>query len=148
MNVILLSRVANLGDLGEEVSVKGGYARNYLIPQGMAVRASAANREVFESRRSELEAAANELLGGAQGRADKLNGQVLTMTVKAGEEGKLYGSVGTTDIADGLTAMGFEVAKAEVMMPEGVIRSLGTYDVTLQLHSDVTAEVQVNVVEE
>lgn len=148
MNVILLSRVANLGDLGEEVTVKGGYARNYLIPQGMAVRASAANREVFESRRAELEAAANELLGGAEGRAAKLNGQVLTMTVKAGEEGKLYGSVGTSDIADGLTAMGFEVAKAEVMMPEGVIRSLGTYEVTLQLHSDVTADVTVNVVEE
>ena len=148
MNVILLSRVANLGDLGEEVSVKGGYARNYLIPQGMAVRATAANREVFESRRAELEAAANELLGGAQNRANALNGQVLTLTVKAGEEGKLYGSVGTTDIADGLTAMGLEVAKAEVMMPEGVIRSLGTYDITLQLHSDVTADVQVNVVEE
>ncbi len=148
MDVILMARLANLGDLGEVVSVKSGYARNFLFPQGKAVRATDANREVFETRRAELEAVAKAELGGAEGRAAGLNGQVLTLIVKAGEEGKLYGSVGTQEVADGLTAMGQEVHKAEVMMPEGVIRSLGSYEVAIQLHSDVSAQVQVNVVEE
>jgi large subunit ribosomal protein L9 len=100
MEVILLERFGNLGDLGEEVSVKGGYARNYLIPQGKAVRATPENRAQFETRRAELERAANEQLAEAGSRAEKLEGLMVTMVVKAGDEGKLYGSVGTKDIAD------------------------------------------------
>jgi large subunit ribosomal protein L9 len=148
MNVILLERLANLGDLGEEVNVKAGFARNYLIPQGKAVRASEANRSVFEGRRAELERAADELLGEAQDRAEKLKELVLTYVAKAGEEGKLYGSVGTKDIADLVTEQAIEVAKSEVRLPEGVIRSIGEFDVDLQLHSDVTVSIKLNVVAE
>ena len=148
MEVILLERFGNLGDLGDEVTVKGGYARNYLIPQGKAVRATAENRSVFEGRRAELERAANEQLGEAQARAEKLQGLVVTLLVKAGEEGKLYGSVGTKDIADAVTAERAEIAKSEVKLPEGVIRAIGEYEVDLQLHSDVIVTVQVNVVAE
>jgi large subunit ribosomal protein L9 len=104
MNVILLERFGNLGDIGDEVAVKAGFARNYLIPQGKAVRATTTNRAVFEERRAELERAANEQLAEAQARAAKLEGVSLTIVVKAGEEGKLYGSVGTQDIADQVTA--------------------------------------------
>ena len=148
MNVILLERLANLGDIGDEVGVKAGFARNYLIPQGKAVRASTENRAVFEGRRAELEMAANEQLGEAQGRAAKLEGLTLTIVVKAGEEGKLYGSVGTQDIADKVTAEAIEVAKSEVRMPEGIIRAIGEYEIDLQLHSDVTVSVAVSVVAE
>jgi large subunit ribosomal protein L9 len=148
MEVILLERFGNLGDLGEEVSVKGGYARNYLIPQGKAVRATPENRAQFETRRAELERAANEQLAEAGSRAEKLEGLMVTMVVKAGDEGKLYGSVGTKDIADAVTAEGTEVTKAEVKLPEGVIRAIGEYDVDLQLHSDVTVTIKVNVVAE
>lgn len=148
MNVILLERVNNLGDLGDEVIVKPGFARNFLIPQGKAVQANESNRAVFEERRAELESAANEKLSEAQGRADKLTEYVLTLVVKTGEEGKLYGSVGTQDIANAITAEGHEVARAEVRMPEGVIRVAGEYDISLQLHSDVTVDIKVNVVPE
>jgi len=148
MEVILLERFGNLGDLGEEVSVKGGYARNYLIPQGKAVRATPENRAQFEERRAELERAANEQLAEAGARAEKLEGLVVTMVVKAGDEGKLYGSVGTKDIADAVTAEGTEVAKSEVRLPEGVIRATGEYDVDLQLHSDVMVTIKVNIVAE
>lgn len=148
MNVILLERLNNLGDLGDEVSVKPGFARNYLIPQQKAVQANAANREVFEGRRSELEAAANELLTAAQARAEKLQDQIVTIMMKSGEEGRLYGSVGTQNIADALVADSFEVERSEVRMPEGAIRALGEYDISLQLHSDVTVNIKVAVVEE
>jgi len=148
MEVILLERFGNLGDLGEEVSVKGGYARNYLIPQGKAVRATPENRAQFEERRAELERAANEQLAEAGARAEKLEGLAVTMVVKAGDEGKLYGSVGTKDIADAVTAEGTEVAKSEVRLPEGVIRATGEYDVDLQLHSDVMVTIKVNIVAE
>ena len=148
MNVILLERLNNLGDLGDEVSVKPGFARNYLIPQQKAVQASAANREVFEGRRAELEKAANELLAAAQARAEKLQDHIVTIMMKSGEEGRLYGSVGTQNIADALVAEGFEVERSEVRMPEGVIRALGEYDIALQLHSDVTVNIKVAVVEE
>jgi large subunit ribosomal protein L9 len=148
MNVILLERLNNLGDLGDEVSVKPGFARNYLIPQQKAVQANAANREVFEGRRAELEAAANELLTAAQARAEKLQDQIVTIMMKSGEEGRLYGSVGTQNIADALVADSFEVERSEVRMPEGVIRALGEYDIALQLHSDVTVNIKVAVVEE
>ena len=148
MNVILLERLSNLGDIGDEVGVKAGFARNYLIPKGKAVRATDENRAVFEGRRAELEAAAAEQLGGAQGRAAKLEGLSLTMVVKAGEEGKLYGSVGTQDIADAITAEAIEVTRAEVRLPEGVIRSIGEYEVDVQLHTDVTVSVALAVVAE
>ena len=148
MNVILLERLNNLGDLGDEVSVKPGFARNYLIPQQKAVQANAANREVFEGRRAELEAAANELLTAAQARAEKLQDQIVTIMMKSGEEGRLYGSVGTQNIADAFVADSFEVERSEVRMPEGAIRALGEYDIALQLHSDVTVNIKVAVVEE
>jgi large subunit ribosomal protein L9 len=148
MNVILLERLNNLGDLGDEVSVRAGFARNYLIPQQKAVQANAANREVFESRRAELEKAANELLSAAQARAAKLEDHIVTIMMKSGEEGRLYGSVGTQNIADALVAEGFDVERSEVRMPEGAIRALGEFDIALQLHSDVTVNIKVAVVEE
>ena len=148
MNVILLERVNNLGDLGDEVSVKPGFARNFLIPSSKAVQANKANREYFEERRAELEKAANEKLTQAQTRAEGLADTVVTIMVKSGEEGRLYGSVGTQDIADALERDGKTVERSEVRMPEGVIRSLGEYEIALQLHSDVTVQIQVAVVEE
>lgn len=148
MNVILLERLVNLGDLGDEVVVKPGFARNFLIPQGKAVRATDENRTVFEERRAELEKVANEKLGVAKERAAKLEGMTLTIVVKAGEEGKLYGSVGTQDIADAIEAKGVEVEKSEVRLPEGAIRVLGDYEIDLQLHSDVFVAIQVSVVAE
>ncbi len=148
MNVILLESVNNLGDLGEEVSVKGGFARNYLIPLGKAVQANEGNRAVFEERRAELEAAATEKLGGAEARAAKLEEFTLTILAKVGEEGKLYGSVGTQDIASALEAEGYQVERSEVRMPDGVIRVAGEYQVGLQFHSDVTVDITVAVVAE
>ncbi|MEE4281877.1 MAG: 50S ribosomal protein L9 [Pseudomonadales bacterium] len=148
MNIILLEPVNNLGELGDEVVVKPGFARNFLIPQGRAVQANKTNRAEFEARRAELESAANEKLGAAQTRGESLKDVVLTMVVKTGEEGRLYGSVGTQDIADALTSDGHEVARAEVRMPEGVIRMTGEYDIALQLHSEVTVDIKVNVVAE
>jgi large subunit ribosomal protein L9 len=148
MNVILLERVNNLGDLGDEVYVKPGFARNYLIPNAKAVQANNANREVFEQRRSELEAKAQGILGEAKARAEKIEGHILTIMVKSGEEGRLYGSVGTQDIADALVADGHEVERSEVRLPDGAIRALGEYEIAVQLHSDVTAGIKVAVVEE
>jgi large subunit ribosomal protein L9 len=148
MNVILLESVNNLGDLGDEVSVKPGFARNYLIPNAKAVQANNANREAFEQRRVELEAKANEILNSARTRAEKIEGHILTIMVKSGEEGRLYGSVGTQDIADALTSDGHVVERSEVRLPDGAIRALGEYDIALQLHSDVTAGIKVAVVEE
>ena len=148
MDVILLEPFANLGEIGDEVSVKNGFARNYLLPRGKAVRATKDNRALFEDRRAELERAANEQLAAAQERAAKLEGLALTIVVKAGEEGKLYGSVGTQDIADKVTAEAIEVSKSEVKLPEGVIRSTGEYDIDLQLHSEVTVGITLSVVPE
>lgn len=148
MNVILLERIGNLGDLGEEVAVKPGFARNFLIPQGKAVRATTENRAVFEERRAELERLANERMGEAQERAGKLEGTSITIVVKAGEEGKLYGSVGTQDIAEAVTAKGVEIEKSEVRLPEGAIRAVGEYDIDIQLHSDVTVTIHLAVVPE
>ena len=142
MNVILLERVNNLGDLGDEVSVKPGFARNFLIPNSKAVQANKANREYFEERRAELEKAANEKLTQAQTRAEGLADTVVTIMVKSGEEGRLYGSVGTQDIADALERDGKTVERSEVRMPKGVIRSLGEYEIALQLHSDVTVQIR------
>lgn len=148
MNVILLEGIGSLGDLGEEVIVKPGFARNYLIPQGKAVRATGENRTVFEERRAELERLAGERLGEATERAGRLEGTSVTIVVKAGEEGKLYGSVGTQDIADAVTAKGVEIEKSEVRLPEGTIRAVGEYEIDLQLHSDVVVAIQVAVVPE
>ena len=148
MNVILLERVNNLGDLGDEVSVKSGFARNFLLPKKKAVQANDSNRAVFEERRKELEDAANEKLSAAKERAEALNEYLLTMQVKAGEEDRLFGSVGTQDIADALVSKGLEVQRSEVRLPDGAIRVLGEYEVDIQLHSDVTAKIYLNVVVE
>ena len=149
MNVSLLERIRNLGDLGEEVGVRAGFARNFLIPQGKAVRATDENRKVFEGRRVELERVSNDRLVAAQARAAKLVDVQVTIAAKSGEEGKLYGSVGTQDIADKVSAaQGVEVLKSEVRLPTGVIRVVGEYEIDLQLHSDVTVTVKVVVVPE
>ena len=148
MNVILLEKIGNLGDLGDEVSVKPGFARNYLLPQGKAVTADDENRTIFEGRRAELEASANEKLAKANTRAEKLADKELSIAVKSGEEGRLYGSVGTQNIADALTAEGIPVERSEIRMPEGVIRVLGEYEIAIQLHTDVTAQIKVVVVPE
>ena len=148
MNVILLEKIGNLGDLGDEVSVKPGFARNYLLPQGKAVTADDENRTVFEGRRAELEASANEKLAEANTRAEKLVDKELSIAVKSGEEGRLYGSVGTQNIADALTAEGIPVERSEIRMPEGVIRVLGEYEIAILLHTDVAVQIKVVVVPE
>ncbi len=148
MQVILMEKVVNLGNLGDVVKVKDGYARNYLIPQGKAKRASKANLEVFAARKAELERVAAEKLAAAQERASKLEGFVLQVSQKAGVDGRLFGSVGNVDIADALQAQGFDVAKAEVRLPEGPFKMVGEYDVTLALHTDVAVEIKVTVVGE
>ena len=148
MNVILMERVTNLGDLGEEVVVRNGYARNFLLPQGKAVRATEENREVFEAQRSELEASAVERLSEAEQRAHRLEDCSVTIVVRTGEEGKLYGSVGTVEIAQALSDMGIEVRKSEVIMSEGAIRITGEYKVDIHLHADVTRSINVAVVAE
>ncbi len=148
MKIILLERIANLGNLGDEVAVRGGYARNYLIPQGRAVRATKDNRVSFEDQRADLQAAADARRDAAEARGDRLADFAVTLMARASEEGKLYGSVGTVQIARALTERGIEVSKAEVRMPEGVIRSVGDYEVEIQLHADVTRAVTVHVVGE
>ena len=148
MNVILLDRIGNLGDLGEEVTVRPGFARNFLIPKGKAVRATAENRAVFEQRRAELQRDSDQKLAQAQERAAGLADMAITLVVKAGEEGKLYGSVGTQDIADAVSSKGQAVERSEVRLPEGVIRDLGEYDIDLQLHSEVTVSIRLAVVGE
>ena len=147
MQIILLEKIANLGSLGDQVSVRPGYARNFLFPQGKAVPATKANVEQFEARRAELEAKIAEELKAAEARAEKLNelGEV-TIAAPAGDEGKLFGSVGTQDIADAITAAGVEVAKAEVKLPTGTLRETGEYDIDLQLHSDVMATAKVVII--
>ena len=148
MNIILLERISNLGHLGEEVAVKNGYARNYLIPTGKAVRANAENRKEFEGRREELERAANAKLTDASDRAAKLADRSVVIVARASDEGKLYGSVGTAEIARALSDSILPVAKAEVRMPEGAIRAIGEYEVDIHLYADVTQQVQVQVVAE
>ncbi len=148
MNVILLEPLAKLGELGEEVSVKPGYARNYLLPQGKAVRATNENREKFEARRVALQQAAQDRLGAAEERAQRIRETHLSIVVKAGEEGKLFGSVGTQDIANALTEQGIDAHKREVQLPDGAIRQLGDYEITLQLHSDVNATLALSVIAE
>ncbi len=146
MEVILLEKIANLGNLGDKVNVKSGFGRNFLLPQGKAVVANAANLEAFEARRAELEKAAADKLASAQARANELAELVVTITANAGDEGKLFGSIGTRDIADALTAAGIAVEKSEIRLPEGALRNIGEYDVAVHLHSDVDAAIKVVVV--
>ncbi len=147
MDIILLDKVANLGTLGDQVSVKAGYARNFLFPQGKAVPANKANTEKFEARRAELEAKIAADLATAEQRGEKLSAlETVVIASKAGDEGKLFGSIGTRDIADAVSAAGVEVAKSEVRLPEGVLRNTGEYEIAIQVHSDVTATVKVSVV--
>lgn len=146
MNVILLERVQNLGGLGDQVSVKSGYARNFLIPQGIAKPATKANIEEFEARRAELEAAAAEVLAAAQAIYEKMNGTVITIEASAGDEGKLFGSIGTQDIADAIQAAGFEeVERRNILMPEGALRNVGTFELDVQLHTDVVATINIEI---
>lgn len=148
MEIILMEKVVNLGDLGDVVKVKDGYARNYLIPQGKAKRATQANMEEFAARKAELERIAAERLAAAQARAEKLAGFELRIAQKAGVDGRLFGSVTNVDIAEALQAQGFDVTKAEVRMPEGPFKMVGDYEVTLALHSDVQTQIKVSVVPE
>ena len=145
MEVILLEKVANLGGLGDKVNVRPGYGRNYLIPQGKAKPATAENIAYFEAQRAELERKAAEELATAQARAEKLEALSVTIAANAGEEGKLFGSVGPQDVADAVTAAGEALARHEVRMPEGPIRAVGEYSIELHLHADVNATVSVNV---
>jgi large subunit ribosomal protein L9 len=149
MEVILLENIGSLGGLGDKVDVKAGFGRNYLIPQGKAVPATADNIAQFEARRAELEAAAAETLAAAQARAETINSLgLISIAANAGEEGKLFGSIGTRDIADAVTAAGAEIDKSEVRLPEGALRELGEYEIAIQVHGDVTAMVAVAVVPE
>ncbi|MBE8167708.1 MAG: 50S ribosomal protein L9 [Shewanella sp.] len=149
MYVILLDKIANLGNLGDKVSVKSGYARNFLLPQGKAVVANEANEKFFQERRQELEAKLAEGLAAAAARAEKLTALAsVVLASKAGDEGKLFGSIGTRDIADAVTAAGVDLAKAEVRMPHGALRHTGDFDVEVQLHTEVKTTVRVSVVAE
>ncbi len=148
MEVILLEKVQNLGNLGEKVRVKPGYARNFLIPQGKAAQATKTNLEAFEKRRAELEKAQADALAAAQARAATLEGVRVRVARRAGDEGRLFGSVGTTDIVEAATAAGHEVHKNEVRLPEGPLRQVGEFQVALHLHADVNAHITVEVVPE
>ena len=145
MEVILLQKMQNLGDLGERVKVKRGYARNYLIPQGRAVPATPDSIAAFEAKRAELEAQQADVLAAARRRADTIDGVEVTMARKAGEEGRLFGSVGTQDVAEALSAAGVEVTKAEVRLPAGPLRQVGDYDVVVHLHADIDATVKIHL---
>jgi len=148
MQIILLEKIANLGSLGDQVTVRPGYARNFLFPQGKAVPATKANVEQFETRRAELEAQAADKLAAAQARAERIDEIELSAAVKAGDEGKLFGSLGNGDIADLATAAGVELAKSEVLLPEGPVRQVGEYDITIRLHPEVEAVLKLHVVAE
>jgi large subunit ribosomal protein L9 len=143
MEVILLQKVDNVGGIGDLVRVKSGYARNYLIPQGKATLATAENKAKFESRRAELEAKAAAELSAAQARAKQLEGLVLKIEMQAGAEGKLFGSVGTVDIAEAIGKQGIEVERSEIRLHEGPLRAVGEHDIDLHLHTDVNVTVKV-----
>lgn len=145
MKVILLEKINKLGLLGETVVVKSGYARNYLIPQGKATEATKLNLEKFEARRAELERQQAELLAKAKARGEKLDGAKITMSVKAGAEGRLFGSITAQDIADAITSQGVELKKHEVRITNSVIRNIGEHPVVLHLHADVNASITVKV---
>lgn len=148
MEVILLEKVAKLGSLGDKVKVKSGFGRNFLIPYGKAVPATAENLVNFEERRAELQAAADKAYAEAKARADAMGEFSITIPANAGDEGKLFGSIGTRDIAEAVSKAGHEIQKSEVLMPLGVIREIGDYTLGLKLHSDIDVEINVKVVSE
>jgi large subunit ribosomal protein L9 len=149
MKVILLDKVENLGGLGELVTVKPGYARNFLIPTGKAAQATPANMKMFEERRAELEQQIADTLAAAQARGERLSQATVTIARRTGEQGKLFGSVGTADVAEAVTAAtGIEVKRSEVRMPEGQIRQTGTYALELHLHPEVNVEITIEIVPE
>jgi large subunit ribosomal protein L9 len=148
MQIILMEKVVNLGQLGDVVKVKDGYARNFLIPEGKAKRATEANKAEFEAKRVELEKKAEEILAGARARAGKLEGYLVQVTQKAGVDGRLFGSVTNSDIAEALTKQGFDVKKGEVVMPNGPLKTIGDFPLTLNLHTDVKAQITVSVLGE
>jgi large subunit ribosomal protein L9 len=148
MQVILLEKVVNVGNLGDVVKVKDGYARNFLIPQKMARRATTSAVAEFEVKRAELEKAAAEKLGASQAQGEKLNGMTITIAQKAGVDGRLFGSVGNFDIAEALTKQGFAVEKAQVRLPTGPLKTTGEHPVAVALHTDVVVEITVAVVGE
>ena len=143
MDLILLEKVQNLGNLGDLVKVKAGFGRNYLVPQGKAVPATKENLAQFEARRAELEAAAQDRLGEAQARQTGLAEVVVEITANASDEGKLYGSIGPREVASAVSALGHEISKSEVIMGEGPLRTIGEFDVVVQLHADVDTKVKV-----
>jgi len=146
MQIILLEKIGGLGNLGDIVTVKNGYARNFLIPQGKAKRATEANKAEFEARRAELEARQAEILADALARKEKLDGQVITVAQKAGVDGRLFGSVTNADIASAIVATGIKAEKANVRLPEGPFKAIGEYEVEIALHSDAVAKVTIAVV--
>jgi len=148
VEVILMKKVDQLGGLGDKVSVRPGYGRNYLIPSGFAVPATEANLKAFDERRAELEKQASESLAAAESRREKLDGLTVTVARKAGDEGKLFGSVGTQDIATAVQEMGMELERQEVRLPEGPYRAAGEYEVTLHLHADVDATIKLEIIPE
>ncbi len=148
MQVILLEKVANLGQLGDVVKVKDGYGRNFLIPQGKAKRATEANKAEFAAKRAELEKKQAEILADAQARGEKLAGFALTISQKAGVDGRLFGSVTNGDIAEALTAQGHKVNKSEIRMPNGQLKIIGDHPISVALHHDVVVDITVSVVAE
>ncbi len=148
MQVILLEKIANLGDLGEKVIVKSGFARNYLLPKGKATTATPENIKIFEARRAELEKIALETLNTAKAKGELIDGKSITIQAQTGTEGRLFGSVGSIDIVEAAKKAGIEIERNEVRMPEGAIRQTGEFIIPLTLHSDVHISITVNIVEE
>ena len=148
MDIILLEKVRNLGNLGDQVRVRSGYGRNFLIPQGKAAIANAANKAQFEVRRAELEKVQAGMLGEAKARAEKMTGASVKITAKAGEEGKLFGSIGTADIAEAMTQAGFVLERAEIHLPAGPLKQIGDFEIPVSLHAEVNLKITVSVVAE
>ena len=148
MEVILLEKIENLGAMGDKVTVRPGYGRNYLVPKGKAKPATAENIAEFEARRAELEKLAAETLAAAEARRDQLDGKTIEISAKAGDEGKLFGSIGTADITDAVKTAGVEIERHEVRLPEGAFRQIGEYEVQLHLHSDVNATITLVITAE
>ena len=148
MQVILLEKIVNLGNLGDLVNVKPGYARNYLVPQGLATVATEENIAAFESRRLELEKASADRLQAAQARASEMQGQSVEIAGRASEEGRLFGSVGVAEIADAVSAKGMALEKSEVQLPDGPLKLVGEYEVTITVHAEVSFQITVNVIPE
>lgn len=148
MEIILLEKIKNLGDLGDTVKVRPGFGRNYLVPQGKALAATEANRAVFEQRKAELVRKAEESINAAQMRAKGINGKTVTIAARVADESKLYGSISPNDVVAAAAEAGIELAKAEIDMPEGPLRNTGTYELEIMLHTEVTAVLTVEVIEE